>query len=640
MTKQQSSLDAFFGTKPNPKPKVAGPKQTKIAAFFTSTSQTKVTSTPSHTKPWSGDDVASNVVTVSKNDSSKSLVNVAITSCTPVSPAEVSSASTSSKVTTSTPMETHQDDIEAHHNSDDDDTPIPLPTKRRSKKQPLVMNHSVVDDDDANDAPVVSRSRNRKRRVIDDDDDEEDDVGVKDSEMIENDDNHQDTSKSTIQEKPLLPTTAPTTNSENTVLRKENIATEVATADDVVRTTNKAKKSSDAVMMEKEENNDVTTAVPDDTKAIKKKTTTTTTTNETTTTTKAPSHDKKNTAPTTTTSSITSTSNSNKTKIDTDTSNTKKKKLNLDTGKGLYKSNDEVLQELDQHLHNGSDGAATTSTTTTTTPVVWKDHTPVPYSIVCHTLSQIEQISGRLAIQEIMTTLLRQIILKHSVASPTSINNNVDGTSTANHDDAIHDSNHMALLKKDLQAIVYIASNTVAPAYECIELGIGDALLMKAIGQATGTNTNMIKQKYETMGDLGTVAQTYKGKQSTLGGFFTKSAPKNNTTTTTSNTKQYLTAQEVWTSFQQIAQTKGNHSQQWKVDIIKRMLVRTTDPIETKYIIRGLQGKLRIGLAQPTVLLSIAHALTLSSPLSASMMTTVPTGIQEDAEGPYCCLLE
>jgi hypothetical protein len=41
---------------------------------------------------------------------------------------------------------------------------------------------------------------------------------------------------------------------------------------------------------------------------------------------------------------------------------------------------------------------------------------------------------------------------------------------------------------KDLLPTVYLSSNSVAPAYQCVELGVGDAILIKAVGEASGTN--------------------------------------------------------------------------------------------------------------------------------------------------------
>mmetsp|Transcript_17486 Transcript_17486/g.24583 ORF Transcript_17486/g.24583 Transcript_17486/m.24583 type:complete len:682 (-) Transcript_17486:182-2227(-) len=195
----------------------------------------------------------------------------------------------------------------------------------------------------------------------------------------------------------------------------------------------------------------------------------------------------------------------------------------------------------------------------------WNKGSHVTYAALCHTLEQIEEITGRLQIQEYLTELFRCVVLQNP---------------------------------QDMYELIYLASNSVAPAYECVELGIGDSILIKAIGEAYGTNPNLIKKKYESEGDLGTVAKVSKGKQRTLG-FGMKPKP--------------LLAKEVLASFRQIAKTTGSQSQKWKVDKIKGLLVRAQGS-EAKYIIRGLQGKLRIGLASSTVLVSLAHAITLTPP--------------------------
>jgi len=198
--------------------------------------------------------------------------------------------------------------------------------------------------------------------------------------------------------------------------------------------------------------------------------------------------------------------------------------------------------------------------------ISWKGH--LPYSAFCETMEKIEAVTGRLEIQSYLTTLFRQVLASSN--------------------------------PKDLYHLLYLSSNSVAPSYECIELGIGDAILIKAIGEAYGTNPSLVKQKYEAEGDLGTVAMASKGKQRTLN-FGMK--PKS------------LAANDVLEVFREIAKTTGAQSQKLKVDKIKKLLVRAQGS-EAKYIIRGLQGKLRIGLARSTVLISLAHALCLTPPES------------------------
>jgi DNA ligase-1 len=83
---------------------------------------------------------------------------------------------------------------------------------------------------------------------------------------------------------------------------------------------------------------------------------------------------------------------------------------------------------------------------------------PVLYQDLVETLEQIEAISSRLEIQALMTKLFRRV-LQHS--------------------------------PKDMYTIIYLASNSIAPAYECVELGIGDSILIKAIGEAYGTGPGM-----------------------------------------------------------------------------------------------------------------------------------------------------
>lgn len=191
---------------------------------------------------------------------------------------------------------------------------------------------------------------------------------------------------------------------------------------------------------------------------------------------------------------------------------------------------------------------------------------PVLYVELAKIFDKIEGISSRLEIQAIFTKFLRQIL---------------------------------QFAPEDLPAAIYMACNSVAPAYECVELGIGDSLLITAIAEAYGSKDKAIKDKYEDKGDLGLVAQNAKSKQRTLG-FGAKPKP--------------LVMSQVLQVFREIASITGNSSRKLKIGKIKKLLVAVQDSAETKYIIRGLQGKLRIGLAQSTVLISLGHALMMTIP--------------------------
>ena len=70
-----------------------------------------------------------------------------------------------------------------------------------------------------------------------------------------------------------------------------------------------------------------------------------------------------------------------------------------------------------------------------------------------------------------------------------------------------------------------------------------------------------------------------------------------------------LSVVNVYSDMVKIARMSGNNSQASKCSIIKSLLVRC-DKLseEAKYVIRGLQGKLRIGLAGQSILMSLSQA--------------------------------
>ncbi|KAH7258161.1 ATP-dependent DNA ligase [Fusarium solani] len=202
----------------------------------------------------------------------------------------------------------------------------------------------------------------------------------------------------------------------------------------------------------------------------------------------------------------------------------------------------------------------------------WEAGTPVPYAALCTTFSLIEMTTKRLIIMEHCSLFLRQV---------------------------------MRLTPNDLLPTVLLMINKLAPDYAGIELGIGESLIMKAIGETTGRSLQVIKADQKEIGDLGLVAVKSRSTQRTM---FKPKA---------------LTIRGVHQGLMNIATVTGNGAQGRKVDGIKKLLAAadanstgkvdiTKDkggPSEAKFIIRFLEGKLRLGLAEKTVLVSLAQAI-------------------------------
>lgn len=71
-----------------------------------------------------------------------------------------------------------------------------------------------------------------------------------------------------------------------------------------------------------------------------------------------------------------------------------------------------------------------------------------------------------------------------------------------------------------------------------------------------------------------------------------------------------LTVPSVFQNLTEIAKATGHASQNKKVGIIKK-LIAACQGTEAKFIVRSLEGKLRIGLADKTLVVAIAHAIVL-----------------------------
>ncbi|WPG99906.1 dna ligase 1 [Acrodontium crateriforme] len=204
----------------------------------------------------------------------------------------------------------------------------------------------------------------------------------------------------------------------------------------------------------------------------------------------------------------------------------------------------------------------------------WKAGDPVPYAALCTTFSKIELTTKRLEILALCAAFLRQVA---------------------------------RLSPEDLLPTVLLMIGKLAADYAGVELGIGESLIMKAIGESTGRTLKIIKEDQQKIGDLGLVAAKSRANQPTM---FKPKA---------------LTVRGVHEGLMKIATTEGQGAQGRKVDGIKKLLsaadvglakgqtidinINKGGPSEAKFIIRALEGKMRLGLADKNLQVALAHAM-------------------------------
>lgn len=140
--------------------------------------------------------------------------------------------------------------------------------------------------------------------------------------------------------------------------------------------------------------------------------------------------------------------------------------------------------------------------------------------------------------------------------------------------------------------ITYLTQGKLYPDYVGVEIGVGEKLAIKAISQCTGFQPSYIEELYRKHGDLGSAAQEAieKKKQTSL-------------------FSEKLTVSSVYDTLDKIAKTTGVGAIEQKLNLLAGLLGNAT-PLEAKYIIRTAVGKLRLGVADYTVLDALAIAYT------------------------------
>lgn len=141
--------------------------------------------------------------------------------------------------------------------------------------------------------------------------------------------------------------------------------------------------------------------------------------------------------------------------------------------------------------------------------------------------------------------------------------------------------------KKDIAKTVYLMQEELLPPFFNVQLGIADRLVEKAISDAYKVNLDIIKTANKKLGDLGMVAEKYN-----------KEGVKSN-----------LTVSEVYDKVYRLSTISGEGSVEEKTNTLSSIL-KATSPIEAKYVIRFIMGKLRLGVGEATIMEALSKART------------------------------
>ncbi|KAL2499457.1 DNA LIGASE 6 [Abeliophyllum distichum] len=253
----------------------------------------------------------------------------------------------------------------------------------------------------------------------------------------------------------------------------------------------------------------------------------------------------------------------------------------------------------------------------------WRKGQPAPYIHIARTFDLVEDEKGKLKATSMLCNMFRSLL---------------------------------ALSPEDVLPAVYLCTNKIAPDHENMELNIGASIVVAALEEACGTNRSKISNLYNSLGDLGDVAQLCRQTQSllapppvlTIQGVYsvlrkdkwttdirdinltivqfvgtqrpnTESSPAKNyhqkqqptaaqtTTTAATHTTQVTNLDTATTD-----PDPGSGSTIRKKSLIMN-LMRSCREKEMKFIVRTLVRNLRIGAMMRTVLPALAQAIVINS---------------------------
>ena len=138
------------------------------------------------------------------------------------------------------------------------------------------------------------------------------------------------------------------------------------------------------------------------------------------------------------------------------------------------------------------------------------------------------------------------------------------------------------LTPDEIEKVVYLLQGKVRPAYEGIDFGMAEKMIIKAAVSALNIEKSFFEKEFKRIGDLGKTIEYFK--------------------------KQYRSFEEkdletivVYEIFYHLATSSGVGSQEVKINFLAQ-LIRQMDSLSSRFLVRLPTGNIRMGFSDMTVL--------------------------------------
>ncbi len=151
-----------------------------------------------------------------------------------------------------------------------------------------------------------------------------------------------------------------------------------------------------------------------------------------------------------------------------------------------------------------------------------------------------------------------------------------------------------------IDKVIYLLQGRLWPEWKGLpELGVGEKTLIKAIALATQSTESEVESLYKSLGDLGRAAEKLKLKY--------EERMKKQSTSILSfiPVKKELTVNQVYDVLSRVALAQGEGSRDIKLKLLAGLL-SDASPKEAKYIVRFVEGRLRLGIGDATIMDALA----------------------------------